>query len=172
MVCNGFQCYIKNTGKSCPTTHSSSTNGEKGPDDKKWRSGQIFNKVRDGNRERSGAEPWWMRDDEKNNPRVLPEYVPWWLESNPIVDTKWKLDDLKAEAVRRGLSSKGKKEQLLHILKESSVVHDLSDAGYVQPLYYSDEKSNHIPSCYPEVYEDPVILRSLQDISMQQLPPS
>lgn len=42
----------------------------------KWKSGYVI--VNDRKNDRLRNDPWWMREEEKNNPRMLPEYKPFW----------------------------------------------------------------------------------------------
>ena len=42
----------------------------------KWKSGYVL--VNDRKNDRLRNDPWWMREEEKNNPRMLPEYKPFW----------------------------------------------------------------------------------------------
>ena len=42
----------------------------------KWKSGYVI--VNDRKNDRLRNDPWWMREEEKNNPRMLPEYMPFW----------------------------------------------------------------------------------------------
>jgi hypothetical protein len=51
-----------------------------------------------------------------------------------------------------GLDSKGKKDELIQILLESSKLHDLSDTGFRVPTYI-ECKIEDRPTCYPEIYE-------------------
>ena len=43
-----------------------------------------------------------MREEESNNPRILPAYKPWWVSDNTVVDDTWKVADLRIEATKRG----------------------------------------------------------------------
>mmetsp|Transcript_27468 Transcript_27468/g.27693 ORF Transcript_27468/g.27693 Transcript_27468/m.27693 type:complete len:197 (+) Transcript_27468:108-698(+) len=137
---------------------------------KKWKSGAVFNK--DRKRSRNNG-PWWMRDEEKNHPRVLPSYRPWWSDGYVNVDSTWKVDELKKEAKRRGLKTTGlKKSDLTKILQGLSSMYDISDKGFVSPTYTYDTMNNSHPLCYPESYEDPDDITKLQSIAFQQSPPS
>eukprot|EP01041_Mallomonas_annulata_P003065 gene3065-6008_t len=138
--------------------------------EKAWKSGKIFGKE---TRRPRGNEPWWMRDEEKNNPRVLPEYKPWWSAENPIVDSKLKLDELRHEAARRGLPTKGKKDELIHAIEISNRIYDLSDAGFISPSYtFNDIENANTPSCYPDSYESPESIAALKAMAFQQQAPS
>jgi hypothetical protein len=68
--------------------------------DKDWKSGYVFNKQTQKKRRN---DPWWMREEESNNPRILPAYKPWWVTDNVTVDETWKVADLRAEAIKRGM---------------------------------------------------------------------
>lgn len=95
-----------------------------------------------------------MRDDEKDNPKMLPAYKPWWVESNVIVNDSWKVADLKKEAERRGLDTVGKlKADLVEALVLSSRRYDISESGYTAPVFTANEAKKELPPCYPEVYE-------------------
>jgi hypothetical protein len=117
--------------------------------EKNWRSGYI--KHTNHNRRRSN-DPWWMHDDEKNNPRFLPPYSPWWSTNNTIVTNAWKINELRSETKTRGISSAGLKAELIHRLVESSKKYDLSDDNFTTPNYISAE-AQQLHTCYPEVYE-------------------
>jgi len=148
--------------------------------EREWRSGEVFSQRP---RQRKN-DPWWMREDEMNNPRILPPYQPWWLEATParpdaenpasgniLVNNSWKLIDLKAEAQRRGLRPETKKELLIAQLLESSRLHDLSDAGFVTVrVIRSSSISSSLP-CFPEAYETPENFASLK-LEVSQLNPS
>ena len=69
--------------------------------EKDWKSGYVFNKQTQKKRRN---DPWWMREEESNNPRILPAYKPWWVTDNVTVDETWKVADLRAEAIKRGMS--------------------------------------------------------------------
>ena len=115
-----------------------------------WKSGQVFK----GQQPRSRRnDPWWMREEEKTNPRVLPIYKPWWLD-NIFVDDSWKVADLRKEAARRGMTgtSAMKKDELVQVLRESSEAYDLSNKAFKPPVFIK-AKVEELPSCYPEVYE-------------------
>lgn len=115
-----------------------------------WKSGQVFK----GQQPRSRRnDPWWMREEEKTNPRVLPIYKPWWLD-NIFVDDSWKVADLRKEAARRSMTgtSAMKKDELVQALRESSEAYDLSNKAFKPPVFIK-AKVEELPSCYPEVYE-------------------
>jgi hypothetical protein len=144
-------------------TKNNAANERRG--EREWRSGEAF--VAQRSRQRKN-DPWWMREDEMTNPRVLPQYEPWWfaeldtvpagadggnLKGNIWVDDKWKLADLKLEAKRRGLVPAAKKELLISQLQESSRLHDLSDAGFIEAQVVPRSAFDESLSCFPEVYE-------------------
>jgi hypothetical protein len=137
------------------------------PLEKAWSTGKIFTKVQ----KRRRNDPWWMREEESNNPRILPIYQPWWFNvsyvgshnflgdenfGNILVNETWKVADLKAEALRRGLNPASKKDLLIRQLQESSRLKDLSDEGFTSGKLVS---SNSVTSdelfnkCYPNYYE-------------------
>lgn len=146
--------------------------GNEGVDERKaWKSGRIFSK--EPRKSKGSNEPWWMRDEEKNNPRVLPPYKPWWSKRSALVDSSWKVEELKKEAMRRDLYIKGsKKDELISILQESSSRYDISDKGFVSPNYVDKTRTNAVPTCYPESYENEESLKSLHTMALRQPPPS
>ena len=79
-----------------------------------------------------------MRDEEKTNPRVLPPYKPWWAvpdEITPLSVTEtMKVVELKEECEKLGLPSKGKKDELLQLLRDTRAMYDLSDANFRQVI--------------------------------------
>jgi len=67
---------------------------------------------------------------------VLPPYKPWWavpeeITSTAVADTM-KVAELKEECEKLGVSSKGKKDELLQLLRETKALYDLSDANFRQ----------------------------------------
>lgn len=48
---------------------------------REWKSGKLFTRTPKSRR----IDPWWMRDEEKNNPRMLPLYRPWWTQKGTNV---------------------------------------------------------------------------------------
>ena len=128
----------------------SKTTSNNPEDIKVWQTGKIFN---NNLAPRRRNDPWWMRDEEKNNPKLLPEYKPWWLDSNQLVDESWKVNDLKAEANRRGIAEINglKKAELIQLLLVSTQANSLTDDNFTNPSYYKSDKVK--PTCYPDVYE-------------------
>ncbi len=142
-----------------------------------WQSGRVFNK-KNGQRGGGGRrrnDPWWMSDEESNNPRILPVYKPWWLASNVLVDSSWKVADLRKEAMQRvdengkvgavaGKGGFGREEidkmgkaELVNLLVTMTKAYNLSNEGYStiafknSPLVDGSEKPK--PPCYPQIYE-------------------
>lgn len=115
-----------------------------------------------------------MRDEEENNPKILPKYKPSWLEGGKLVNSSWKVADLKAEAALRGLSTSGKKDELIERINAASLsaskIDYLSDEHFTAPVYVEPKNGSSRPSCYPEVYETPSEVRRLKE-SANQLPP-
>jgi len=105
-------------------------------------------------RSRRSQDPWWMREEEKNNPRVLPVYKPWWAEDPVEVTDKWSVVDLKSECKRRSLlfPRSVKKGDLLEMLKDSNKKTTLTDEGFLIPIYKVSLPESEI-SCYPNCYE-------------------
>ena len=110
--------------------------------EQEWKSGEVFKNNNQQNRRRRN-DPWWMREEEKTNPRVLPPYKPWWAVSDEITPVSvietMKVAELKEECEKLGLTPKGKKDELLHLLRETKALYDLSDANFrqVNPLLFS-----------------------------------
>ena len=106
-----------------------------------------------------------MREEEANNPRILPKYNPKWLGS-PVVDKTWKLADLKSEAMKRGLTSTGKKEELIERINASIppvTANLLSDEYFTGPRYIAASKDEKA-SCYPDMYESPEDIARLREM--------
>lgn len=132
---------------------------------KVWKSGEIFTKNNNPkiveqnrdqsshNRRSSSNDPWWMRNEEENNPNMLPTYKPWWLESNFLVDSSWKLTKLKLEAKRRGLDIVGKKDEIIERINAIAVIYDLSTDNFQSPIYIANNDTL-LPKCYPEIYSN------------------
>ena len=170
--------------------------GDRG-NNREWNSGAAFSKSPQRKRRN---DPWWMREEESNNPRILPPYSPWWLSRNQItpskerevlkgrinsasdsgsyevaeeivvsggpdgnvfVDDSWKVQELKDEALRRGLKPASKKDLLIAQLIESSQLHDLSDAGFVAAEFTPHSFDKNQP-CFPHMYETPEELARLK----------
>jgi len=140
-------------GAYSPSSSSSSSSSRSV--EQEWKSGEVFKNNNQQNRRRRN-DPWWMREEEKTNPRVLPPYKPWWAlpeENAPISVTEtMKVAELKEECEKLGVSSKGKKDELLQLLRETKALYDLSDANFRQPTFV--QCGTQRPSCYPEVYEE------------------
>ena len=81
-----------------------------------------------------------MREEEKTNPRVLPPYKPWWAVPEEIAPVSvietMKVAELKLECEKLGVSSKGKKDELLQLLRETKALYDLSDANFRQVMHF------------------------------------
>lgn len=135
-----------------------------------WQSGRVFQKrggQRGGGRRRN--DPWWMRDEERNNPRILPQYKPWWLE-NILVDSSWKISDLRKEAMRRAdangkvgsaAGAGGYTEEQINDMKKVELVdflvglteqYSLANDGFTS-IEFVDSTGGNKPPCYPQVYE-------------------
>ena len=130
---------------------------EVGSAQRTWRSGDVLvpKNLPDNPNGKRRNDPWWMRDDEKNNPRILPVHKPWWRESYEKVDSTWTIADLKAEAVRRGIAVRGLKNKILAQLVEQEHRYSLMDDNFTPPVFIplSGTERN---SCYPDVYESGV----------------
>jgi hypothetical protein len=95
---------------------------------------------------------WWLTAGEFSNPKVAKPYNPWWLENNFLVNDSWKLPDLKREAKRRKLLTKGTKDELILRINESYHTYKLTDDNFTSPKFSSFD-NQAIQSCYPQVYE-------------------
>lgn len=141
---------------------------------KVWQSGKIFNRPTGNQRREKGgsSHAWWMKEEEENNPRMLPKYKPSWMGSS-LVDSTWKLVDLKAEAQRRGLKVTGKKDELIARINASNpnnlAKELLSDDKFTASRYIEVE-NNDRPSCYPEVYEGTGEIARLKEMFMTMPP--
>jgi hypothetical protein len=67
-----------------------------------------------------------------------------------------------------GLDTKGKKEELLKLIKDSSALRDLKDSGFRVPIYIECKPSDR-PSCYPEIYEGAESATALRNKAMNSL---
>lgn len=73
---------------------------------------------------------YFSRDEEKNNPRVLPRYLPWWLTNSGEVDETLKVVELRGLADQIGIDHNGlKKADLLNLLRESVKLYSLTGTG-------------------------------------------
>lgn len=110
-------------------------------------------------RRRVRSDPWWMQESELKNPRALPEYKPWWLLSNPLVDMDWKVVDLRKEASRRGLKSSGMlKKDLVEQINALHHKFSLADDNFSTATILPTPPNIH--KCYPENYEKDMNLSS------------
>lgn len=96
-------------------------------------------------------DPWWMKDDEKDNPGLIEPYRPWWIY-NVFVNSTWEISELENEARRRGLSALGQKEELIRRLNTSSMLHRLTDDNFRAPIFVP-VSAKDINECYPDLYE-------------------
>lgn len=119
-----------------------------------WRSGDALvpKNLPENPNGRRRNDPWWMRDDEKNNPRILPRHNPWWCEHYKNVDLSWKVAELKAEAVRRGITAKGIKSDIIAQLQEQERRYSMSDENFT-PAVFIAKSEKELNKCYPDVYE-------------------
>ena len=67
-----------------------------------------------------------------------------------------------------GLDSKGKKDELIKLIQESSSLRDLKDSGFRVPIYIECKPSDR-PSCYPEIYEGIENSTALRNKAMNSL---
>ena len=113
-----------------------------------------------------------MRDDEKHNPRMLPEYTPWWApgslsaeaddssitslasnqQANLAASDKLKVTELRALAEQRGLSTEGKKADILEQINADVRLFSLSDDNFRTPQFRTPD-AKALPKCYPDMYE-------------------
>ena len=166
-------------------------------------------------------EPWWMRDEERNNPRILPPYEPWWRQerkhereqqatseadvaveldihhdlsanatpraqaagicsNSRTLSTAWKISELRAEAVKRGVEySNLKKTELLAELKRVEILYSLGDDNFTPPHFDAIDQaavgtgvSPNKPKCYPEEYEGAESIEKLRTLSMHTKAPA
>ena len=121
---------------------------------KVWNNKSNFRRSDNIQRRSRRNDPWWMRDEEANNPRILPKYEPWWL--NPQnVDDSWTVSELKGEAKRRGILgyTKMKKDELIQLLQKLSSDYTLSNEGFKGATFTNVARNVEVLSCYPENYE-------------------
>ena len=128
---------------------------------KAWESGNTFVDLSTrstGHKKSSWLrnEPWWMREDESRNPRLLSKYQPWWSKKYKPVDPSLTMAQLKTEANLRGLSTQGKKSELLERLQNEEKIYSLSDDNFVAPTFAINSDMD-VGACYPEVYEKDAI---------------
>jgi hypothetical protein len=102
-----------------------------------------------GNRKRN--DPWWMREEERNNPRIFSPYKPYWLEAGSV-DGSWKVADLREEAEKRGLDASGLKADLISRINVCVDKFSLSDDAFTVPIFVPVPDSE-LTRCYPEIYE-------------------
>ena len=130
-----------------------------------WESGKVFTEGRRRSRERS--LPWWMSDEERNHPRILPHYKPWWLEHNCEVNDSWKVADLRLEAERRGLSTSGLKKDLIERINISFQQYSISDENFTTPNIIPASADDYVYPCYPQAYEAELYKQNLSQHANQ-----
>ncbi len=104
--------------------------------EKSWKSGvEVFGEKRRAARQ--SKNPWWLSEKEQNNPRIFPQYRPWWVENNFLVldEKAWTVHALQVEARRRGIPSKGKKQELIDRINASYYAYRLTDDNFITPSY-------------------------------------
>ena len=164
--CSALLLLIRATTHPQSSTSLFNTRHSHDKEEKAWQTGKIFTKNNAGNRRHERKDAWWMREEEANNPRILPKYQPRWLESCHV-DKTWKLADLKTEAMKRGLKTSGKKDELVARINAhapSMNVNMLSDKYFKGPSYFDFHQENK-PSCYPDMYETPEEIVRLRELS-------
>jgi hypothetical protein len=138
-----------------------------------WQSGNNVFKNKNNRRGGRRNDPWWMRDEEKNNPRVLPVYKPWWLVNNVMVDTSWKVADLREEAIRRGITKEEandlKKDKLVEMLQDLTQKYRLSSDTFTEPLFSAIPETAARPSCFPTTYEGLDGIATLNEEILEQI---
>mmetsp|Transcript_14296 Transcript_14296/g.18730 ORF Transcript_14296/g.18730 Transcript_14296/m.18730 type:complete len:237 (+) Transcript_14296:121-831(+) len=114
------------------------------------------------------GEKWWLKDVERYNLDVIGEHAPWWAAKDTTINDNLRtisLSEQKIELEKRGLSFsdeecqdedvlKAKIEKMLHI-------YSMDDRGF-QAADVNEVEEGELPSCYPEVYEDPSFLSNEQ----------
>lgn len=167
-----------NRGKYADRTQSSGNNNRKAAGfrdalNDQWQSGNNVFKNKNNKRGGRRNDPWWMRDEEKNNPRILPIYKPWWLVNNVMVDSSWKVADLREEAIRRGITKEEagalKKGELVETLQDISRKYTLSSDAFTEPLFSEIPATEARPSCYPTTYEGLDGIASLNEEILEQI---
>ena len=103
-------------------------------------------------------DPWWMRDEEKNNPRMLPIYRPWWDLGKLASDQRKTIKELQTIAKALGLGISGSKKELTDRIKNLENLYSMDDSNFRSPTYIPWSASNELTqeSCYPDAYEVPV----------------
>lgn len=76
---------------------------------------------------------YYSRDEESNNPRIMPQYLPWWFgpnsSSEDFKSSSHKVADLRELAQQRGIPNVGlKKAELAELLTKVNALYDLSGA--------------------------------------------
>lgn len=159
--------FSMNSTKSWSPKQENNNNNNK---EQAWQSGYIFSKNNSrppGGKRRN--DPWWMREEEKDNPRMLPQYRPWWLKKDLNFDDM-KVAQLREEATLAGLDSSGLKADLIQRLNESKKKFSLSDDRFTEPIYSKTPKSS-LPPCYPEIYENENEIKRLKLTDQNIVPP-
>ncbi len=105
--------------------------------------------------------PWWMAEKEKNNPKILPLYRPWWLKKSVFLSDNVSDAQLMTECSRRGIANRTREDMLCSVAAWNKRC-TLSDKGYVTPTF-EKENISAIPTCYPEAYESPDVLIKIRD---------
>jgi hypothetical protein len=103
---------------------------------------------------RLNGRAWWMSEAENNNPRLLPDYQPWWKSDNFAVNNTWTVVRLREEAQRRSLDVKGLKNVLIERINESYRQYRLTDDNFVDPCIIPVHQNCVVHPCYPESYEN------------------
>ena len=156
-----------NSGKSWSPKQENNNNRKNG----EWQSGYIFSKNNSrppGGKRRN--DPWWMREEEKDNPRMLPQYKPWWFKNDLKFDDM-KVAQLREEATLAGLVSSGLKADLIQRLTESKKRFSLTDEAFTEPIFKQTDKSL-LPTCYPDIYEPESEIKRLRLSDAKVAPPS
>jgi hypothetical protein len=118
-----------------------------------WKTGETLVRTQPNQARKSRRnDPWWMRDEERLNPAILPAYRPWWAMNYQPVESGMKLNELREIARARGIRADGSKNDLLHRLQQQERLNNLQDSNFRAPEF-SDTILSVSDSCYPESYE-------------------
>lgn len=80
-------------------------------------------------------DPWWLSPKERNNPRILAPYNPWWRTSSIRKYTT--SNQARNECIRRGINI-SQTQNLTGILKLLDAQYDMSDKGYSEAVWIDD----------------------------------
>lgn len=79
--------------------------------------------------------PWWMHANEKNNPKNLNHYSPWWRNAKRAKYNLLSYDDLQVECRKRGSKINGSRKSLIAHLRLLDSTYDMTDNGYSEAYW-------------------------------------